>query len=485
MDPTKLFARPDKPVSGLSEISKPPSDEHTGIPPDEIVNGLLSNGSTDLALLDKMPIGLAIHDAEGVMVHANAYFARLVDCPHLPSRTDTVLRWQGQTPEGVEMPPHDFPCARALRGEIVSPGVDLLHFGKDGQGRWLNVSAAPITDHGCDEILGIVVLYIDAHDAVQAGAFGVRAARRFRQFAENSGAAIWIADSATEAFTYRNPPHLGLSGAGDIVDIAGWLDRVDERDRRPLRQHYDAVRQGRTAPFEYGFRGIPGRHARRLREMSFPIRDDVGTIVMIGGMTENVTPPDPSNLYLVGTAMGRSVPAWQMAPGCPCRTKSFGCLAELLDVAQFLTPGCVIVDLASADDAEINLARTLAEYGGALPIIIIGMPETHAATAVAAMRAGAADYLIPPFAEDALGEAITRAAARCPAPAAAPAPPGSTRIDRLSKREREVMLGLKAGGTNKSIARDLGISPRTVELHRSHLMERLNVRNLAEMLQLS
>lgn len=485
MNQINLFAESGRSATHLAEILEPPFVEQGEIRPAEIVSSLLSHGSTDLALLDKMPIGLAIHDAEGVMVHANAYFARLVDCQHLPSRPDTVLRWQGQTAEGREMPLHDFPCARALRGEIVSPGLDLMHFGKDGQGRWLNVSAAPITDHGRDEILGIVILYIDAHEAVQAGAFGVRAARRFRQFAENSGAAIWIADIASEAFTYRNPPHLGLSGTGDIADIASWLERVDERDRRPLRQHYDAVRQGRTAPLEYSLKAAPGRHARRLREMSFPIRDDSGAIVMIGGMTEDVTPADPSNLYLVGTAMGRSGSVAQMVQGGTCKTKSFDSLAELLDVAQFLSAGCVVVDLASAHDAEINLARTLAEHAAALPIIIIGTPGTHAATAVAAMRAGAADYMIPPFAEDALGEAIVRAAARCPAPAAAPAPPGATRIERLSKREREVMLGLKAGGTNKSIARDLGISPRTVELHRSHLMERLDVRNLAELLQLT
>lgn len=64
------------------------------------------------------------------------------------------------------------------------------------------------------------------------------------------------------------------------------------------------------------------------------------------------------------------------------------------------------------------------------------------------------------------------------------APDPSARFRQLSRREREVPEGLVAGGTNKSIARELGISPPTIEVHRAHLMERLNARSLSELLQM-
>ena len=448
--------------------------------------GWLSHGSPELALLDKMPIGLAIHDPRGDLVHCNAQFDRLVCCPHLPSVPDPqTVRWQGQLADGREMAPEDFPCRRALRGEIVSPGIELMHFGRDGQGRWLNVSAAPITDPDEGVILGIVLLYVDAHEAVQANAFAARAGRRFRQFAENSGTAIWIADAATEEFTYRNPLHLGLiPNADGAVRLRDWIDLVLEQDRALVRTHYANVRGGRTEQIEYGLRCGPEERPRRLREMSFPIRDDAGAIVMIGGVTDDVTPIDHAILYLVGQGMERGPIVDRLLRNGAAKVKAFECLAELLDVAQFLTVGCVVVDAATTCDVDNNLPRTRAEHAATLPIIIVGRPDTHVATAVAAMRAGAADYLIPPLEGDALPEALVRASARYRAPARPPAQSDDDRVSRLSKREREVFAGLKQGGTNKSIARSLGISPRTVELHRSHLMERLNASNLAELLQM-
>ena len=103
------------------------------------------------------------------------------------------------------------------------------------------------------------------------------------------------------------------------------------------------------------------------------------------------------------------------------------------------------------------------------------------------MRAGATDYLVPPFADGEMTEALLRALARLPKSAADPkgGNEGLARLANLSRRESEVLAGLRGGGTNKSIGRDLGISPRTVELHRAHLMERMNVRSLAELLQVA
>lgn len=444
------------------------------------------HGSEELAFLDRMPLGLAIYDAHHALAHANRHFVQLIDHEPLPSAAAGRRRWRGVARDGSDLPPADFPCARAFRGETVRPGVDLLHFDADGGSRWLNVSASPIRDPDADgAIIGIVLLFLETQGSSEAVAFAGRAARHFRQFAENSSMAIWIADTATREFTYRNPRHLGLiEGAeDDIAALDGWLDHVAEDDRAALRRLYDRVVGGSTEHRDYRLRTGPGGAWRTVRETSFPIRDDAGEIVMIGGMTEPVTRHCDQLVYTVALAAA-SLPALAaLRSRGTLRVKPFETLAEFLDAARFLAPGCVVIDMSCAPDAAEHLDRALADHAGDLPIVIIGEPGTPARAAVAAMRAGAADYLIAPASDDDLAQALLRAAARIRAPEAASSADGDARAVRLSPREREVLTGLKQGGTNKSIARDLGISPRTVELHRSHLMERMNARSLAELVQ--
>ena len=98
------------------------------------------------------------------------------------------------------------------------------------------------------------------------------------------------------------------------------------------------------------------------------------------------------------------------------------------------------------------------------------------------MKAGAVDFLEMPYENDALLAAVASAQAdiRNVAERDHAAELARTRIAGLSEREREVLDGLLAGGTNKTIARKLGLSPRTVEAHRAHVMQRLGVQSLPE-----
>jgi FixJ family two-component response regulator len=117
---------------------------------------------------------------------------------------------------------------------------------------------------------------------------------------------------------------------------------------------------------------------------------------------------------------------------------------------------------------------------------VLDAPAADVTAAVAAMKAGAIDYLIITD-EETFRTALANAIAECH---------GATRtakrdetatafVARLTPREREVLVGLVEGGTNKTIAQDLGISPRTVELHRAQVMNRLQVSNLTELLQVA
>ena len=117
-----------------------------------------------------------------------------------------------------------------------------------------------------------------------------------------------------------------------------------------------------------------------------------------------------------------------------------------------------------------------------LPIIVLGSGQDEVAFAVKAMRLGAVDFLAMPCAPETLLAAVASALAdiRHTAEGDHAAMLARTRIAAMSAREREVLDRLLTGGTNKTIAKELGISPRTVEGYRAHLVERLGARTLPE-----
>jgi FixJ family two-component response regulator len=117
-----------------------------------------------------------------------------------------------------------------------------------------------------------------------------------------------------------------------------------------------------------------------------------------------------------------------------------------------------------------------------LPVIVMGESGGGALFAVRAMKAGAVDYLEMPCSSETLLSAVATALADVQGAAERDRSLelARSRIAGLSPREREVLERLMAGGTNRTIAKDLGLSPRTIELHRSNLMERLGVRTIGE-----
>jgi FixJ family two-component response regulator len=145
-------------------------------------------------------------------------------------------------------------------------------------------------------------------------------------------------------------------------------------------------------------------------------------------------------------------------------------------------PGCVVLNLCAPGAGGLMVPRELKARGISLPVIIVGGDHGDVRTAVQAMRAGAMDWLEVPWKEEVLLAAITAALTHVQEVAKADqvAELARTRIAVMSVREREVLAGLMAGETNKAIAKRLGISPRTVEIHRAHVMEQLGVRTLSE-----
>lgn len=149
-------------------------------------------------------------------------------------------------------------------------------------------------------------------------------------------------------------------------------------------------------------------------------------------------------------------------------------------------PGCILLDVRMPEMDGIEVQAELARRGVALPVIVL-TGHGDVGTAVAAMKGGAIDFLEKPFERDALVEALERGFERMEQGEAAAAGQADAiqRIGLLSPREQDVLRGLVRGHPNKTIAYDLGISPRTVEVHRANAMAKLGARSLSEALRLA
>ena len=164
---------------------------------------------------------------------------------------------------------------------------------------------------------------------------------------------------------------------------------------------------------------------------------------------------------------------------------SYATPKAFLGVASGLPAGCVLLDIQMPEMDGLQVQNHLLSINPDLPVIVMtGQGDVQ--TAVRAMKAGAVDFIEKPYSDDALIAAIELALNdgvrkdRTDDIAAAAA-----LIDTLSPRERQVLEALVAGRPNKVIAFDLGISVRTVEVHRARMMDRLGVRQFAEAVRLS
>lgn len=148
--------------------------------------------------------------------------------------------------------------------------------------------------------------------------------------------------------------------------------------------------------------------------------------------------------------------------------------------------GCVLLDIRMQEIDGLEVQRLLAERGIAMPVVVM-TGHGDIAIAVQAMKAGAVDFLEKPFAKTALLSAIEAAFARIAAAGAAAgnAAGAAVLLGALTARERDVLEGLARGLPNKTMAYDLGISARTVEVHRANLMAKLNARSLSDALRIA
>jgi two-component system response regulator FixJ len=183
-------------------------------------------------------------------------------------------------------------------------------------------------------------------------------------------------------------------------------------------------------------------------------------------------------------AIRRSVGFMLKTSGFHVRTYESG--VELLKSASNLEPGCILLDIRMPGLDGLEVQAVLRDKGITLPVIIM-TGHGDVSLAVQAMKAGALDFIEKPFEKAVLISAIEHGVERLKRSSANVdrADEAAVRLQALTPREREVLDGLAKGLPNKTIAYDLGISPRTVEIHRANLMTKLGVKSLSEALRIA
>lgn len=168
------------------------------------------------------------------------------------------------------------------------------------------------------------------------------------------------------------------------------------------------------------------------------------------------------------------------------RVQTYGSGAELLRQGSTLAPGCVLLDVRMPGMDGLEVQQALRDRGIGLPVIVM-TGHGDIGVAVRAMKAGAVDFLEKPFEKSTLLSALQEGFFRLQRAERNREREQNARtaIAALTAREREVLEGLAKGLPNKSIAYDLGISPRTVEIHRANVMDKLGVRSLSEALRVA
>jgi two-component system, LuxR family, response regulator FixJ len=170
--------------------------------------------------------------------------------------------------------------------------------------------------------------------------------------------------------------------------------------------------------------------------------------------------------------------------GIPAR--AYASAAEFLAAPADEAPTCIVTDVRMPGMTGTDLLRRLKESGRRIPVIVM-TGHGDIALAVEAMKLGAVDFFEKPFADEAMLAAVRAALEQRATSEEVDAERAAVveRLMSLSARERQVLEGLVSGSPNKTIAHDLGISPRTVEVYRANLMAKMQAASLSDLVRMA
>lgn len=166
------------------------------------------------------------------------------------------------------------------------------------------------------------------------------------------------------------------------------------------------------------------------------------------------------------------------------QSRAYAGAQEFLEAWRPGAQDCLVCDVRMPGMSGLELQEALTARNAHLPVVLI-TGHGDVAMAVRAMKAGASDFIEKPFNDQVLLDAVSRALARARDGQGAGRAEIEARLESLTPREREVMLLVADGRPNKLVATRLGLSTRTVEVHRAKVMEKMQARSLAELVRMA
>ena len=352
----------------------------------------------------------------------------------------------------------------------------------DGVERWVSTRGRAEFEDG--RPAGFIGVAVEITERKREEAARRAGEARFRRFAEHSTNVLWLADLKSRHLTYLNHALRHVWGVAPerLPSLERWLGTIHPDDRDSVSHTLERVGEGEVVVQEYRILRPSDGAVRRIRDTFFPITGEDGRVHQLGGIAEDVTGRTGARIYLVDEDAPARRAMLRLLQLAGYEVQAFAKAAGLAEVASSLQPGCVILDIETAGPESLAVAKALKAAQLALPVLVIGRSYGDVGFGVRAMKAGAVDYLEKPCEPAVLLTAVSAALAeqRTDTERSHAHDDAKLRIAALSPRERQVLEGLLAGGTNKSIGRVLGLSPRTVEIHRARVMEVLGARTLPE-----
>ncbi|MPR10739.1 PAS domain-containing protein [Microvirga tunisiensis] len=390
--------------------------------------------------------------------------------------------------------PEDRPRVEAAIAQCSDPAgpsiyaIEYRVIGlEDGVERWVSTHGRTTFEDG--QPVGFTGAALDITERKRAEAALRESEARFRQFAENSSTVLWILNLATMNLEYLSPafePVWGETIESTLGGPSRWGRFVHPEDRERARGALDLVRLGEAITEEFRIVRSDGA-VRWIRNTIFPIRDERDQIRCAGGVAQDITRHEGRFVYVVDADEPSRQDLTRGLRNAGYDVRAFPSGKAFLEAAPALVLGCVVLDIRQPDAGGLTIPRELKTRRIGLPVIVLGEIQSDVKSAVQVMKAGAVDFLPIPYNPDELLTAVASAAADISQADKQDqeANRARGRIAEMSVREREVLAGLLAGQTNKQIGRGIGLSPRTVETHRAHVMQRLGARTIPELVRIA